>query len=964
MGTKYLGESSVVISGPPPPPPKDKEHALPIMSSASLGLDIPLSPVSPSSLSSPVDKTRKSSPLADLIESEKAYVEILTGIIRNVAAAWSRSNLPPPQLDLMFRSVEGVYKTNRTLLTKLKEIGENPSSPKALGDLLMRWVVCKIDELEQPYMTYADRYYIGFDDWELVKSNPKLPTVLQVFSTSNPPPSLPQPTHLLNRSLWTLDALFLLPKGRLQYYRKLYSRLLKSTTPGRSDHRLLTGALVKLDDLLATLDERANTNVGIPHPPQMLAHPHVNTEGSPNVAVPSTNESMESSALLSGHFGTDSASAAPSTRGSLSSRDERLSQETALTSLSRESSQHLSSPILDLERRLTTENTLDIFTMQPKQIRLQIAPPTLPFAREFRLSAKVVVRLTPKATGVEVVHHHGHLFILSDLFLLCEEIAQERVARSADRKDMRLCYPPLSGKVLNVIGVPGQENALQVSIMRKETLIIEANSRFIRDRILNEFQECISFAKTISRATQEPVPPLPLISNPPQSPVTRLDSSSRKRPDRPLNPRLVLQSQPVNLESGRTDSANSTIDKIAASSPTSDHGLPVASLSRTPPEQQNVVPTPETIQDPRRSDSISSPVSPGNGPQAPTLHNPGPVHPPRRSSAGHARNSPPSSFVPGQIVPPVWSAHTQSQSPPSVMAMSDLPGGPKSAYPPPAMQNPIAQNSILRHHTSMHSLRQQPLQHQPPLQPLPHRPSHQEIAPAPHPKLGPHFSNGQTFHTHPSSPPVTSHPVEQPPHRLRNSSSSRSLHAQYQYNKPSLPPVPSLSDGLPTPQRPYSQRKESMGSMNMPMSRTILPSMQMGSRTNSFSEPSILDPSPPASPVEKHTPLGAVRSVITAQMKCKVFHQQQHAQWKSLGSAHLTLYRQEPTNTGSKEKSVLISTIVLTDGVERVGKTGVAIELSGAGGARTGVIYMIQLRNEDSASGLFKTLLAGSDRVA
>lgn len=45
---------------------------------------------------------------------------------------------------------------------------------------------------------------------------------------------------------------------------------------------------------------------------------------------------------------------------------ERLSQETASTSLSRESSQTLSSPVLDLERRLATENTLDIFTMQPK----------------------------------------------------------------------------------------------------------------------------------------------------------------------------------------------------------------------------------------------------------------------------------------------------------------------------------------------------------------------------------------------------------------------------------------------------------------------------------------------------------------------------------------------------------------------------------------------------------------------
>lgn len=67
------------------------------------------------------------------------------------------------------------------------------------------------------------------------------------------------------------------------------------------------------------------------------------------------------------------------------------------------------------------------------------------------------MRFTPKATGVEVIHRHGHVYILSDLFLLCEEMTpEERVARGEDGQDMRLCYPPLSGKVLNVIGVPGQ----------------------------------------------------------------------------------------------------------------------------------------------------------------------------------------------------------------------------------------------------------------------------------------------------------------------------------------------------------------------------------------------------------------------------------------------------------------------------------------------------------------------------
>jgi hypothetical protein len=45
---------------------------------------------------------------------------------------------------------------------------------------------------------------------------------------------------------------------------------------------------------------------------------------------------------------------------------ERLSRETASTSISRGSNATLSMPISDLERRLVTHRTLDIFTMKPK----------------------------------------------------------------------------------------------------------------------------------------------------------------------------------------------------------------------------------------------------------------------------------------------------------------------------------------------------------------------------------------------------------------------------------------------------------------------------------------------------------------------------------------------------------------------------------------------------------------------
>lgn len=182
---------------------------------------------------------------------------------------------------------------------------------------------------------------------------------------------------------------------------------------------------------------------------------------------------------------------------------------------------------------------------------------------------------------------------------------------------------------------------------------------------------------------------------------------------------------------------------------------------------------------------------------------------------------------------------------------------------------------------------------------------------------------------------------------------------------------------LPPPRPGFLQRTGSSSSLpNMsgdglqaPQPRALLPSAQMSMRSVSTAGSfSIEDPSPPGSPVETPREVGPVTSTVTAQMKCKVFLKQHHAQWKSLGSARLKLYRESPTNVkqlvveaDDKNKSILISTIVLTDGVERVGKTGIAIELSDKG-MRTGVVYMLQLRNEKSAAGLFEELLSGSDR--
>lgn len=130
-----------------------------------------------------------------------------------------------------------------------------------------------------------------------------------MFSSSNPPP-LPaaSPEHPSEPPLWTLDDLFLLPKGRLRYYRKLYSRLLKSTTPGRSDHRLLTTALEKLDALVSTLDERSRVKVWGEGPPPS---PHAAEPEEVVIDFREEEQSLPSTPAIhrdSGSTGTDSRS--------------------------------------------------------------------------------------------------------------------------------------------------------------------------------------------------------------------------------------------------------------------------------------------------------------------------------------------------------------------------------------------------------------------------------------------------------------------------------------------------------------------------------------------------------------------------------------------------------------------------------------------------------------------------------
>lgn len=171
-----------------------------------------------------------------------------------------------------------------------------------------------------------------------------------------------------------------------------------------------------------------------------------------------------------------------------------------------------------------------------------------------------------------------------------------------------------------------------------------------------------------------------------------------------------------------------------------------------------------------------------------------------------------------------------------------------------------------------------------------------------------------------------------------------------------LPPMP------PQPMQPNpTARNPSVNSARSKMSQSTYQSR----RTTSLAATSPLWTKEEEEDDEKEKPLGPQTSTLVSQQKCKVFLQQDYSVWKNLGWGRLKLYLQSPSQQKKLvvdgDKSTLISTIILEDGVERVGKTGVAITLSQEG-ARLGYVYMLQLKNDKLASVFFKQLLEGTER--
>ncbi|KAI0270630.1 hypothetical protein BC834DRAFT_967372 [Gloeopeniophorella convolvens] len=426
---------------------------------------------------SPSARAGCSNPLVDLIDTETVYVDQLTGIVP-LAAAWSRTNLPPDGLDLMFHSLERVYKADRSLLACLKEIGTNPSPSKALGGLFMRWLramgarasrhdINPDTDTDMPHRSEGSRRPIPHTASDTAPAlTSGSPCATTPASPASSPPS-PRPSRPPVRRppapdlpVWTLDELFLLPKTGLKYFKKLYAR--------PSDYELLSGAAEKLDKLLGTLDGRSNVKAGA---------------GTPAPAVLETEDEVV----------VDFRSPAGLSKARVSSAA-RSSNDTSLSSIDPRPAENLQIPLLELEGCISGERCLDIFTMKPRQVRLQFLTPTLPYARTVRIGVDADIRFVPQSTGVEANHLGCRIFILSDLFLVSERMAPGERSTDSPAADMWLLYPPFTEKHLKLAKTEGDDRALDAIIIRREKLTLVFASVPLRDKVLFELGECVGLA--------------------------------------------------------------------------------------------------------------------------------------------------------------------------------------------------------------------------------------------------------------------------------------------------------------------------------------------------------------------------------------------------------------------------------------------------------------------------------------
>lgn len=644
---------------------------------------------------------------------------------------------------------------------------------------------------------------------------------------------------------------------------------------------------------------------------------------------------------------------------------------------------------------------LDWLPAHLQKCKLQMNPPNLTYQRLIRKAGDVQVSFIPSSDPgqQEIFTPSACIYLLTDLFLLCERIADPAsdARKTNPRADLWLMYPPLATKHLRVhkIDTSTDHTAFEVEIMRREKLTFFVNSPQQRDEWFDVFNEAIAFtggARECSLKARECICVILTEQEIPISVLTAYTESLRVNTDvnRAVSPASIssayARGTATSSLSGQSTGQPSPLPPLPLSASTPNFPN---SASSAPPSGRSSTPGSDPA---ARTGDLRSPAAPNS---APGMYG-------RNSPAGY----PPSSH--GQ--PPVTNEGGMRHTSPNLGHSPRLHSLPSPARANFAPIHPDANRSLPPNPNSASSPALLQTQHLPPPPggyhnggAMNHNVGHQHPDPSmngrgPYPPPLPPGATHGMIHKQPSTRSVSSlasrsskasmpgtastaptSPI--PPLPFKDANTHHHFQNQNQVPHAGLygmnQDVRSGPGGLLSPvgsQQQHHQQQQYQGQMPIHRSRSAeglrqqdpyrmpssvlkdslrgrsLPSQNgsngqrslPGSRMNSgYLQADPHDISPPPSPTRQ----GPVTSQLAAQMKCKVFIQQAHGQWKSLGTAKLKLYLQSTQKKQlvvESDKAVLISTIVLEDGVERVGKTGVAVEISD-NESRTGIVYMLQV---------------------
>ncbi|KAG0224742.1 hypothetical protein B0O80DRAFT_422049 [Mortierella sp. GBAus27b] len=352
-------------------------------------------------------------PIDDLVDTEKEYVADLKVLLQRVSAGWTQDDFPPKEVDILLRNVEEIYAVNRKFSKRLAEVQSYEDPTKALNDILM-WFV---DTMETPYSNFCRNHVPHFDNWPEIIHNIRLQDILTTIAGE-------QFQHV------TLDSFLLKPIERLQYYRRVYMRLLESSERGNPDHDALEAAFMKLDTILRYV------TIDVPGTSRHPASPALSgissmSMGALRNALPSPPPKEQQGSQNFPPQGRPTNQPSPSLPPSPMSPDQRPQQPPPRTS----------EAMQELERTLDTSRVLDLFTMQPKACTLSL---TL-------IERSVIIRGdlgfgVNTDEGIEERFDDGHVILLSDLLLICRVKTQEEIDMNPEGNESTfwLLFPPLA----------------------------------------------------------------------------------------------------------------------------------------------------------------------------------------------------------------------------------------------------------------------------------------------------------------------------------------------------------------------------------------------------------------------------------------------------------------------------------------------------------------------------------------